>query len=176
MALLEAYEDDVEVNGQTILSVTEGASVMGEKILKEAGIEDPQPDRWYPQQDWLNAFKKIKEKSGDITLKQIGKKVPENAEWPPEIETVEDALESIDKAYHQNHRNGKIGHYELEKTGDNKAKMVCTNPYPDQFDLGLIEATAKKFAERKARVNVEVNSEQPRREEGSDSTTYLITW
>ena len=80
-----------------------------------------------------------------MTLLMIGRQIPKNAKWPPDVDTLEKGLASIDVAYHLNHRGGEIGSYRFEKTSANTAKMVCRNPYPCDFDLGLIDAVAHKF-------------------------------
>ncbi|MGD0659802.1 MAG: hypothetical protein ABSD38_17225 [Syntrophorhabdales bacterium] len=194
MAQFKAFSQGVEVYGQTVLSLVAGMSAMPSfkatalRILSVNGIDDPKPDQWYSQQAWLNAFKEIAEKVGALTLHSIGKKIPENAQWPPSVNSLETALASIDVAYHMNHRlNGKvmfdpatgkmtegIGHYGFEKLGEKKAKMVCKNPYPSDFDRGLIEAAAKKFAPSGAFVTVAVTDDG--RKSGGDSSTYSVEW
>jgi hypothetical protein len=95
MAQFEAFDPEVEVNGETVLSVIDGMGTyksIGEKILQENGIVNPQPGEWYSQQAWLNAFRTIAEKVGDSTLYEIGKKIPENAQFPPEVDSTEKGL------------------------------------------------------------------------------------
>lgn len=180
MAQFKTFEPGVEVNGQTILSVVEGMSNFKNRaiqILEENGISNPQEGKWYSQQDWLNAFKTISESIGSVTLYQIGIKIPENADWPPEIDNIDKALSSIDIAYHMNHQKGEIGHYTYEKTGDRTGTMVCNNPYPCDFDRGIIEAVAKKFKPKDSiRVKVEHDNTKPCRKKGDDSCTYHIAW
>jgi hypothetical protein len=194
MAQFKAFSQEVEVNGQTVLSVVAGMSAMPSfkatalKILSTNGIDDPKADKWYPQQAWLNAFKEIAEKVGALTLQSIGKKVPESAQWPPSVNSIETALASVDVAYHMNHRlNGKvmfdpatgkmtegIGHYGFEKIGAKKAKMICKNPYPSDFDRGLVEAVRKKFAPPGAFATVTVIEDG--RKNGGESSTYSVEW
>lgn len=189
-----AFETNVEVNGQTILSVVEGLGQfkeMGFNILKENGIVNPQPNKWYGQQAWLNAFKFIAEKLGPFTLRQIGNKIPEHADWPPQIQKIEDALASIDVAYHMNHRkDGKvmfnpangtmiegIGHYGFEKTGEKEAKMTLENPYPCEFDKGIVEAVAKRFKPKDSlSVTVKHDDELPCRKKGENACTIIVKW
>ncbi len=79
---------NVEVNGETVLSVVSGMELFSNNalsILKRNHIENPEAGKWYKQQDWLNAFKEISEKVGEATLNNVGKKIPEKAQWPPEI-------------------------------------------------------------------------------------------
>ncbi len=109
-------------------------------------------------------------------MRVIGHKIPETAIWPPEVNTIEQALASIDVAYHMNHRNGDIGHYTFIKTGERSGKMTCGNPYPCDFDFGIIEGTGKKFAPDKTFLRVQHDNSQPCRKADADSCTYLITW
>jgi hypothetical protein len=194
MAQFKAFAPGVEVSGEAVLAVVEGMGAFKKTSLDTLaghGIHDPERGHWYPQQSWLNAFQAIAERVGPATLFAIGKKIPENALWPPEIDTVEKALASIDVAYHMNHRisgvalfnpqTGQmregIGHYGFEKTGDRKARMVCPNPYPCDFDRGIIEAVARKFKPKDSLfVTVEHDDSQPCRKKGADSCTYLVSW
>lgn len=178
MTQFVAMNNGVEVNGETVLSVVNGMELFRNNayvILRKNGIDDPQTGKWYKQQDWLNAFKEISAKVGESTLNNIGKKIPESAKWPPQVDDVEKALASIDVAYHMNHRNGEIGHYHFVKTGDRSAKLTCDNPYPCAFDKGLIQAVAKKFAPKDAMVRIEHNTGACRNK-GGQSCMYSVTW
>ena len=179
MKTFVASSPKVEVNGETIYSIIDGMGVFKTtaiKILSENGIPDPKPGQWYSQQSWLNAFKNISDKVGQSTLYNIGQKIPENAKFPPEINDIHKALSAIDVAYHMNHRNGEIGNYKYEKTDEHSAKITCTNPYPDEFDKGIIVAMGKKFAPSGATVSVKFDENKPSRTKGADSTTYLVSW
>lgn len=169
----------VEVKGAAVLSFLEGMGGFRNRallILERHGIPDPKEDKWYPQQAWLDAFKEISEHIGQATLEAIGKKIPDTAVWPPEVKSLEDSLASIDIAYHLNHRGGEIGHYRFEKTGGTSARIVCDNPYPCSFDLGIIKATATKFASGKVIPTVKHDDSHPCRRKGGNSCTYNITW
>ena len=179
MAIYKAYDPKVEVNGETVLSVVDGLGSFKQtalNILKESGIENPAAGRWYPQQSWLDCFKIISEKLGPSTLKKIGEAIPRNAKWPPMVNSIETATDSIDIAYHMNHRNGEIGHYQFKKTGERKAQIMCTDPYPDAFDLGIIESAAKKFAKPGENVVVKIDETAPTRTKGAGSTLFILTW
>ena len=183
----------VEVNGETVLSVIHGmgaAAKTATEMLKKNGIKNPEAGKWYSQQMWLDAFKELSEKFGPATLRMIGKSIPENAQFPPEINSIETALSAIDVAYHMNHRlEGKvmfnpstgemiegIGHYKVSKSSDTQINIVCDNPYPDEFDYGIIHAMALKFANANNFVKVTKFVEKGNRSEGGDFTTYEITW
>ena len=169
----------MEVNGETVLSLVDGLGPFKEKgikILTDQGIKDPKPGNWYPQQAWLNAFKIISDNIGSSTLLAIGKTIPRNAKWPPQIDTIEKALASIDVAYHMNHRSGEIGSYCYESTGEKSGKMICNNPYPSDFDQGIIFAVARKFAPENTFPSVKLDETAPTRKKGAESCTFIINW
>ncbi len=179
MAQFKGFDPKVEVVGQGVLVLIEGVGTFRPtalKILAEHGISNVQADKWYPQQAYLDAYRQIAEKVGPVTLKLIGRKIPEVALWPPQINSVEAALASIDVAYHMNNRGGEIGSYKFKKTGERTGKMVCHNPYPCLFDIGLVEATAKKFALAGKRVTVTHDDTQECRQKGGETCTLLISW
>lgn len=180
MKLFQASSTAVEVNGETVYAIIDGMGAFKGKaveILKENGIEDPKAGKWFKQQDWLNAFKAISDKIGASTLGAIGQKIPENAQFPPEVNEIHMAFDIINKAYHMNHRNGMIGDYKYEKTSERSGKMVCTNPYPDEFDKGLITAMGRKFLPPGSfMVRTTIDESQPSRTKGGDSTTFNINW
>jgi predicted hydrocarbon binding protein len=177
MVQLGVLEDGVEVNGQTVLAFIDGVPSTfedkAEYILERNGIENPKPDSWHPQQAWLDAFAEMAENIGENTLKNIGKSIPENADWPPGVTSVTEAIESIDDAYHMNHRNGEIGHYHAEAVDDEEVRVRCTNPYPCAFDEGIITATSSKFSD--GYVGIEESGSECR-SEGGDECVYKVTW
>lgn len=182
MAQFIPFAPGVEVNGQTVLSVVEALDAGKETrraILAKHGLGNVDPHGWFAQQQWLNAFREIAEEIGDYTLFSIGKAIPEHAIFPPEIDSLEKALAAIDVAYHMNHRNGEIGNYKL-LSFDAAAKvavMECKNPYPSEFDRGIITTMLRRFKPAlSTRYDVVRDTSKPTRLEGADSCTYLITW
>jgi hypothetical protein len=179
MAQFQSYSPQVMVNGQTVLSVINGMGAFKEsasRILQRHGISSPAPAGWYPQQAWLNAFREIATTIGAKTLYQIGLSIPRNARFPPGINGIENALESLDVAYHLNHRGGEIGHYTLAKTGPSQGIMTCRNPYPCEFDHGLIYAVANQFKPAGSLLRVQHDPAKPCRAKEGDSCTFLLSW
>lgn len=168
----------------SVISCMGGYKTQALKILDEHGIHNPKPGKWYLQQAWLDAFKTIAATVGDEVLFEIGKKIPDCARWPLtkvsrflDLDTMEKALQSIDIAYHNNHRGGEIGNYKYIKISNRSAKMYCNNPYPCAFDRGIILAVARKFkTEDILHVSVVHDDTQHCRKKGGDSCTYLINW
>jgi hypothetical protein len=181
MAQFIAFDPNVEVNGQTILSVVKAISIGQDSrlaVLKKQGIT-PEEGKWYKQQAWLDAFKEISNELGEKTLFVIGKAIPENAIFPPQIDNLQKALAAIDVAYHMNHRNGKIGNYTLKQYDEKKreAVMVCNNPYPSEFDRGIISTMLRRFKPKDSiKYDVLVDLSAESRVKGDESCTYLVQW
>lgn len=194
MTQFRAFEQGVEVNGESVFSVVDGMDAFKAKafdILSKYGISQLKADEWYPQQAWLDSFREISETVGASTLFLIGKKIPENAQFPSDIDNIEKALQAIDVAYHMNHRLNKeqlfnprtgimkegIGHYGYVKMDAKKARIICNNPYPCDFDRGIIEAMAKRFKPFESLfVKVIHDASAPCRKNGADSCTYFVEW
>src|SRR5688572_7715181 len=67
-------------------------------------------DKVVPVQRWLDALAEIREEVGEPTLREVGRHIVENADFPPQFQTVRDVLLALDEIYHLNHR-GEVGHY-----------------------------------------------------------------
>jgi hypothetical protein len=193
------FEEGIEVQGQAVVSVVDGlstfAALASTYLLDEGigrvdrnGLAQVELQGWYPQRAWLRAFQRIGEQLGGGVLQQIGRALPRNAAFPLEVRDIHGAIRSIDVAYHMNHRKqgrlmydaetGRmeegIGHYGYEPVaGQRRIISVCHNPYPCDFDQGILLAMAQRF-EPGARV---VHDEsRPCRKRRGDSCTYLVTW
>lgn len=177
MVAYEPIDSEVEVNGQTVLSVInafpEILTSRGERMLADNGIENPEADEWYPQEDWLDTFADIHESMGESTLERIGQTLPETAEWPPGTDTIVAGVESIDTAYQMNHRGGEIGNYDAERIDDTRIHVTCTNPYPCAFDTGILKGVVEAFGDERTRVR-EIGSDC--RAEGDDNCLHEIEW
>ncbi len=176
MAQFVAFDPNVEVSGASILSVV---AALGEDIrdlLAAYGITELTPNSWYPQQMWLDAFREIAE--GDLDnmfdLVNVGIQTPQNAFWPQDIQSVEEALQSLNEAYHMNHRGGEIGYYEAIPLEDGGIKVICENPYPCDFDYGLIYGVVRMYAPEDAQIVVEHDPEGPCRKHGEDVCVYYV--
>jgi len=183
MATYEAFDRGVEINGQTVLTIVErGMGRFSEAYREEAlaalaeeGITDPEPDEWYPQQAWLNAFESIAAELQPHVLDRLGEQLPVVADWPNDFETVPAGLESIDEAYQRNHRGGEIGSYRFEQVEERAGEVTCHNPYPCPFDRGLIRGVARQYASVDSFVFIEETGSSCRRN-GDDTCTYTVYW
>ena len=193
------FEKNIEVNGQTVYAIVDGFKLIKDlavKHLSAAGIGEVgkdntikiDPQSWYSQEAWLKAFESISKEIGGSVLFQIGLAIPKNAKFPPWVKDIDSAIQSIDIAYHMNHRkNGKelfdpatgamtegIGHYGYQRVQHkNMIISICENPYPCEFDRGILTFMAKKF---QPAALVQHDDSKPCRKNGYSSCTYVITY
>jgi len=182
MVEFEPFDDGIEARGNSILVLEDALARFSEEhrqrvreALAEYGITDPETAEWYPQHAELKAFETIANELEPHILDRLGEQVPVAADWPDDIDGVEEALRSINNAYELNHRGGEIGHYEFEKTGDRKGKIECKNPYPCRFDRGLIRGVAQAHSPVESFVFLEERGDNCRRR-GDDTCTYTVHW
>ncbi len=193
MAQFVAYRDGIEVSGQYLLTFVNCLGNYREKaqaVFLNHGIDSLEPRKWYPQQAWLDGFKELAGSLHANTLAVVGRKIPENASFPPEINEISLALKSIDWSYHLHHRiEGKalfnyatgemqegIGHYSYEKDGTNRIIMTCTSPYPCDFDRGIIDSIAFRFRFPGTMPRVTHARPDQCRNTGHNSCTYTVEW
>ncbi len=176
----EGSLEDAEVIGRSPQSyIAAGESVstfVGKQVttkLAQHGLEDIEGEEWYSLKIPLAALYDMRDEYGDVRMRNMGRNVPEHVEFPPELSEVENALPGINQAYTQNHRGTEIGSYEFEQAGSNEGVMICENPYPCEFDKGLIKGVAKKFAD--SHVTVEEVGDQCR-SEGGQHCEYRVEW
>jgi len=194
MAQFEVYEKGIEIIGKDIKATIDGMGVFKNtalKILSDVGLDNMVFDdkHWYSQEKWLEALKIISKQVGPKILFNIGKSIIDNAVLPP-IKNIEDALELMDIAYHMNYRNkyGRrlydpvkkimsegIGHYKYQraKGGKTKALMICDDPYPCDYNMGIITSFSKKF---ETLATIRHADHLPCKKNGADSCTYLVKW
>lgn len=157
MAEFRAFEPQVEVLGDVVLSLVRAMGAfrgLGEEILERHGLGTPLGHLWYPQQAWLDAFSTISQEVGPTTLIQIGRQVPRQAQFRPGLHHVADVLLELDTAYQRAHRGGNAGFYKYEPRGLRSGRIVCHTPYPCEFEQGLVDALATRFAPQDAIIDL----------------------
>jgi len=194
----KAFEPGIDVYGSSIDAIVDAFKLFPSIALKRLASQgigttnafgDVVIDRdgWYSQAAWLAAFEGIATTVGTRALFQIGQNVPKHAVFPPSVKDIRAGVASIDVAYHMNHRkNGKpmfdpatgkkatgIGRYGMTDAGDRKVTSVCENPYPCDFDRGVLTAIATRF-EKTARVIHDDHA--PCRKAAADSCTFHVVW
>lgn len=177
MAEYVPFDSNVEVLGQTMISVLDAMGIDGNATLIKHGLPDIKADGWYSQERYLAAYKEIAE-DNSMNMVAIGMKVPDMVPWPPNVQTVEDALKGLNIAYEMNHRGGNFGSYQVDFQENRNAVVTCHNPYPSDFDYGLIYRIVQKFRpDDSSDMGVERDDSIPNRKNGDgDTCIYNIYW
>jgi hypothetical protein len=177
MTQFTAHDPNVEVIGAAILATIDGMEVDITSLLEKHGIETVEMIGWYSQQAWLDVLRAISEGNGYsmLDLVGVGMRIPDNAVWPPEVDSVEKALQSINIAYNMNHRGGEIGSYAATVLGEGHMRLTCDNPYPSDFDYGIIYRTVQKFLPEDQGFTVR-RADSPSRLKGDRMCIYDVAW
>jgi len=167
-------------------------SIVTKYLVQYGLIKDKQSqiDRtgWYSLKKWLEVYHSIAKDVGGNSLYTIGKKVPEYVELPPHVTDIRSLFNTLNIAYHITHRKNGVVMFD-PATGtmlDGIGNVTCDcakdeqrltlrfeNPYPCEFDRGLIHAFAMKF---KPAARVVHDNNAPCRKKGASSCTYVVTW
>jgi hypothetical protein len=185
----------LEVSGPCIRGTVEAFRQYPQVLMKHmrthglvrGGDDQMDFEKWYSMEAWVSAMHAIVKEVGASTAYTVGRRVPEFAALPPTITDVVSSLCAIDAGYHLNHRragvvmfdpsNGTmldgIGHYACTPQPANRtATMVCDNPYPCDFDRGIIAAFGCRFEPTTQIAHEGTGC----RKKGQDSCTYVVSW
>lgn len=180
MAEFKAFESDVEVLGDVVLSVVHAMGAfkgLALEILERHGIAEPQKHLWYPQQAWLDAFATLAKEVGPSTVAQIGRQIPRQANFRPGLHGIDAVLLELDQAYKATHRGGEAGSYSFRPTGLQSGFVICQTPYPCDLERGLLGALAERFAPPDSFVDVR-HDELPSqcKKHDHESCTFHLRW
>ncbi len=173
-----AFDARVENLGSGVKVLENAAGEGIRPILEKHNLLNVDANAWYPHQPLLDCYRDIAEGGfqGMMNLVSIGMRIPEDAIFPPGINDVPTALESINIAYQMQHRGGEIGYYRAVHLSPREIMMQCHNPYPSDFDYGIIYAMVKRFRPKGAQFLVRRNDAGPSRLKGADMCQYFVTW
>jgi hypothetical protein len=188
----------IEVDGRNVRIITDAFRLFpdaGLKPLVKHGIGRTSADGkvvveasgWHPLGAWLTALEEILRSVGSSKMFEIGKQIPRVAVFPPEIRDAQGALQSLDVAYHMNFRkNGVpmlnpitgaiadgIGHYRGTVKSPRSAVVECDNPFPCDFDRGIVVALAQRF---EPNAMIQHLDEARCRKRGNPICRYSVTW
>ena len=148
MKAIEKY-CHIQVSGEDISSVISGisASSLSRVLLAKYGLTDVQRGGLYPMASYLRLLHDLEVKMPTV-LKNIGKSIIDEALFPPDVKSFEQAMVVADQGYYMNHQGAKpdeIGHYAFEKKTSRHFVMTVDSPYPCLFDEGVILGIARRF-------------------------------
>lgn len=174
----------------SFLNCMKRAKDLRAEVLRKYHLLDDK--EWFPFQDWMDAFKEISLRFGDMNLFLTGIAFI-NQDELPSINSLREAFERINLGYHSEHRkDGKLM-YDMETNklldgigsfsilsfdeDQKEAKIVCNTPYPSKFEEGVLYELTRKFKPNAQTVHlIKVDPTRERRTKGGQSCTYIINW
>ncbi len=177
-----AHSPLVEIWGGSLLGIVEGLVQAGAPqdhilaLLAKGGILDPDREGWYPQQGLLDTLRTAGEQFGEGALRSAGRAIPRHSRFPPEVDTLDRALTTLDLAYQVNHRGGRIGHYACKRLGPRKVEIYCDNPYGCELDLGILETLLEHHGAVGKEVRVAHAPGTSCRKKGHRACVYHVRW
>lgn len=173
----KASNPNNKTSGASIQSVFAAMGDEVKPILAQHGLDNLDPDEWYPQQDYLDVFNDIARRSNVMfNLVAIGTKILEEAHFPPEIDTVEKALGAMD-AYYKLNNHDEDGGWDVRIDGQSAACM-STTPFPADLEYGILYAMTRRFVPSGQSFTVEYKDLDAReRPKGhGNPCEFLVTW
>jgi hypothetical protein len=118
--------------------------LMGRRLVERHHLNtaDLRPDNFILVQHWLDALKEIQQELGGNKLRDVGRMIVENADFPPHFVDAETMLLASDEIFKMNHR-GNVGQYVVKRLKDSSIEVRCETPYPRMFEWGVIEGMTK---------------------------------
>jgi len=151
-----------------------------QRILVSHGIEMTLDEsrRWYPLEAIIRSLEDIRARIGTHTLRAIGHQVPRNSPLPSHVDSFVALLPLLNDTYRMNHRGeGDIGGYHYQPLQKNSARLRCDNPYPCEFDQGLLEAFHTRLPPKSSAFRLRIeHGPDGCRTEGAEACTYLLKW
>ncbi len=138
----------------TNIKADEIAPFLSDQGLKSEGI---QPDGWYPHQTLMNIYRAIQESRHNVTenFVSIGMKIMEQAPFPPNMKTLDEALMSLEPTYQAAHRYHTERGWISDKVSQCHYLITADDPYPDELCYGLLWGLVRRFAPKGSHFKVQ---------------------
>lgn len=177
----KSFGPDAEVYGAAMMAFIKSINYANfGAILKAHELDEIIPDRWYPQQIWLDVFSEISQQmDASSNLVSIGLKIVEAAQMPPEVQQMPfiDIMKGFEQgSYKTNNRGADIGSIDIQIVNDHHIIMIDRTPYPDDFVYGAYYGMARRFLPEGTDFILKYDEKMKRREAGGQSTNVHIIW
>lgn len=142
-------------SGASIQSVLSAMDTNIQPILDRHNLGTIDPDEWYSHVDYLNVFNDLVAEDNNVMfeLVNIGMKILDNAIFPPNVDSVETALGSLNAYYKLNNKDDDGG-WDVQIDGQT-AICTSTTPFPPDLEYGILYAMVRRFVKRGERAIVE---------------------
>ncbi|NDJ77074.1 MAG: hypothetical protein GYB65_12535 [Chloroflexi bacterium] len=166
---------EAEVMGGPMLGILAGLGEEARPLLEKHGLSEIDPQGWYKMQHYLDVLAEVA--GGDVNVLQnlvsVGMHAMDNAQLPPETDTLAKALMNLEMTFQMSHRNAGHG-WDVEMVDDRT--IVCTShtPYPDDIEYGVLYAYARLFDSTSGNYVVSYDESTPRKDKGGEFTRFIF--
>ena len=155
----------LEINGAYLLGVIGSINEHSVKEIRTRyGLDNIEPDRWYPAQKVVDFYYEIEHKTGGMfDLVAIGINVVKNIEYPPGVETMQQALGIANEMHRGGWRGADPGDMDIEIIADHHVRFTFVDlPLPVDLIYGICYGMVKRFAGQSKEITVrrKVNGNQ----------------
>ncbi len=140
-------------------------------ILRKHGITEIDPNAWYDLETARSIYASVGKQVGSFSLTAVGSEMINTAKFPPAINDVTSALQSIQAAYLMSARGTNLGEITCDVKHDRRAVLVFSTPFPCALDKGIIQGCVKRFGGLPM-----IEHGIGCRDEGATSCTYTVNW
>ena len=185
MAEYQAMTPGMEVDGLVISAFKSGfpkeVEYVGVGILEKYGIGNPTPGTWYSVQAYYDAMKEISERYSPAIITRIGEEVVTKAQFPPFVNSLEQALAVGEMVYKTYVRGGEYGNIKVENLGTEygikRMRVTFHSGAPCAYDRGMLMGGGRRFMpEGMVDVVVRHDETQPCKSKGGDTCTFIVSW
>ena len=144
--MLNYWEGCYSLCGQPFQKAFSNSS---KKWQPEHGLDNVEPDRWYPLGAVMQALHEVEETFGHHLLRQVGNEAAARAPLSPDVQSIKTCLLSLNETFRKFHRGENVGGYDVSEDPNaaSKAKfiVVASTPYPCSLTGGYLEGYAQRF-------------------------------
>ncbi len=177
----QSFDPQTEINGRSAEGLVR--SVMHDDIahiLQHHGLNQIDPEAWYPLQAVLDVLNAISGEGVNASpaFVSIGMAAAEAslAVMPSQTKSLS-IVEFFSKyaaRWPTLHRNGDVGSVEYQRVNENHVVLTLRVPYPDDVMYGTLYRYASFFKPKGKHITVAYDGKLPRREQGGEATVVHI--
>ena len=174
------FNPDHEVLGVLILSYRNSINQQNyHELYTQMGLDNVQPDQWYPFQRLLDVFNAIAERNDAMMdFVSIAMASAIGAPMPPEFDQMPftQVMLAFNHSLEGVNRGSDYGYTHVIEVEPNHMRINARYPAPDDSLYGGVYCYAKRFLPKGSHFTLRYDETIPRREEGGDVTVMHLKW
>jgi hypothetical protein len=143
-----ASKDEAKVLGQVMQAFLDNLRADAVRpLMDEAGLEAIDPDEWYPQQTFVDIYKKLETMPGGTeNIVAIGVQTVDALDFPETVQDIPAALQALPHMYSAIHQNiGVDEGWQIDSADNDEIRVTFNSPYSDYAAYGYLYSIARRF-------------------------------